>query len=74
MGRTDSKGDEAHKESLLAVEQQEPTAPYDDVTKPEGTGAPEGGAPRGDSGKALIISFLLMVVIGLGNKIFQVRL
>lgn len=30
-------------------------------------------APPTKSSKALVISFLLMVVIGLGNKIFQVR-
>jgi hypothetical protein len=30
--------------------------------------------PKKDNSRALLVSFLLMVVIGLGNKIFQVNL
>lgn len=64
-----SKANSTAREPLL---NEEDGAIKDVVVNSKGAEAPPAPATTKDTGKALIISFFLMVFIGLGNKIFQV--
>ena len=67
MSRADSKGDAQQR--LLDGHDAEQSINH--APAPAATAPPADA--KAESSQALVISFLLMVVIGLGNKIFQVR-